>query len=282
MRNARHIAGWRSGWIPSVGCTACTRHSRAYLHHLFRANEMLGPMLLTQHNLTYYHSHMQGMRRAILEGRLADYAAGGRGRVGGHDDADAAWGSPRRCRQSPAEAVLERVPNPEPGRDYLVRFTAPEFTSLCPMTAQPDFAHIVIDYVPGDWLVESKSLEVVSVELPEPWGVPRGLHDDDRGADRGFAGAAVVADRGVLVSAGGDSDRRVLAERGAAAGFVAAGSGGCGVSRARVRVRRRGHRGRGSRLVSGGFRSGCPGASGCIVRPAPGWTSAASHRRIRK
>ncbi len=61
---------------------------------------------------------------------------------------------------TPEEAVLERVPNPQAGTDYGVRFTAPEFTSLCPLTAQPDFAHIVIDYVPGDWLVESKSLKL--------------------------------------------------------------------------------------------------------------------------
>jgi 7-cyano-7-deazaguanine reductase len=61
---------------------------------------------------------------------------------------------------SPDAAVLERVPNPHPGSLYLVRFTAPEFTSLCPVTGQPDFAHLVIDYVPGDWLVESKSLKL--------------------------------------------------------------------------------------------------------------------------
>ena len=61
---------------------------------------------------------------------------------------------------SPEEAVLERVPAPHKGADYVVRFTAPEFTSLCPMTGQPDFAHLVIDYVPGDWLVESKSLKL--------------------------------------------------------------------------------------------------------------------------
>ena len=59
---------------------------------------------------------------------------------------------------SPEAAVLERVPNPHTDTAYLVRFTAPEFTSLCPVTSQPDFAHLVIDYVPGDWLVESKSL----------------------------------------------------------------------------------------------------------------------------
>ncbi len=62
--------------------------------------------------------------------------------------------------QSPEQAVLERVPNPQPGDRYLVRFAAPEFTSLCPITGQPDFAHLVIDYVPGDWLVESKSLKL--------------------------------------------------------------------------------------------------------------------------
>ena len=61
---------------------------------------------------------------------------------------------------SPDEAVLERVPNPHPDSNYVARFTAPEFTCLCPVTGQPDFAHLVIDYVPKDWLVESKSLKL--------------------------------------------------------------------------------------------------------------------------
>ena len=61
---------------------------------------------------------------------------------------------------SPDAAVLERVRNPHAGTAYLVRFTVPEFTSLCPMTGQPDFAHLVIDYVPALWLVESKSLKL--------------------------------------------------------------------------------------------------------------------------
>lgn len=61
---------------------------------------------------------------------------------------------------SPDQAVLERVPNPQAGEVYAVRFTQPEFTSLCPITGQPDFAHLVIDYVPGGWLVESKSLKL--------------------------------------------------------------------------------------------------------------------------
>lgn len=62
--------------------------------------------------------------------------------------------------QSPDEAQLDRVANPHPDTHYLARFTAPEFTSLCPVTGQPDFAHLVIDYVPKDWLVESKSLKL--------------------------------------------------------------------------------------------------------------------------
>lgn len=61
---------------------------------------------------------------------------------------------------SPEAAVLERVANPSPGAQYLIRFTCPEFTSLCPLTGQPDFAHIVLDYVPGEWIVESKSLKL--------------------------------------------------------------------------------------------------------------------------
>jgi 7-cyano-7-deazaguanine reductase len=62
--------------------------------------------------------------------------------------------------QSPDEAVLERVANPHADTHYAARFTAPEFTSLCPVTGQPDFAHLVIDYVPKKWLVESKSLKL--------------------------------------------------------------------------------------------------------------------------
>ena len=62
--------------------------------------------------------------------------------------------------QSPEQAVLERVGNPHPGLRYCIRFTAPEFTSLCPLTGQPDFAHLMIDYVPDAWIVESKSLKL--------------------------------------------------------------------------------------------------------------------------
>jgi 7-cyano-7-deazaguanine reductase len=69
-------------------------------------------------------------------------------------------GQAARLPANPDEAVLERVAAPAEGKHYLVRFTAPEFTSLCPITGQPDFAHIVIDYVPGEWIVESKSLKL--------------------------------------------------------------------------------------------------------------------------
>ena len=62
--------------------------------------------------------------------------------------------------ESPDAALLERVANPQADTDYVARFTTPEFTSLCPVTGQPDFAHLVIDYAPGDWLVESKSLKL--------------------------------------------------------------------------------------------------------------------------
>jgi len=61
---------------------------------------------------------------------------------------------------SPEEARLDRVPNPHPDANYVARFTAPEFTVMCPVTGQPDFATLVIDYVPGRWLVEAKSLKL--------------------------------------------------------------------------------------------------------------------------
>ena len=56
--------------------------------------------------------------------------------------------------------MLERVPNPHQDALYVARFTAPEFTCLCPITGQPDFAHFVIDYAPKAWLLESKSLKL--------------------------------------------------------------------------------------------------------------------------
>ena len=59
----------------------------------------------------------------------------------------------------PDKNILEKVKNPKIGLDYNIRFTCPEFTSICPVTSQPDFAHIVIDYVPNKFIVESKSFK---------------------------------------------------------------------------------------------------------------------------
>jgi len=69
-------------------------------------------------------------------------------------------GKAARFPADPESAVLDRVPNPHPNTLYAARFTAPEFTALCPVTGQPDFAHLVIDYVPKAYLVESKSFKL--------------------------------------------------------------------------------------------------------------------------
>lgn len=60
----------------------------------------------------------------------------------------------------PSIKILEAVPNPKPKSNYLIRLTCPEFTSICPVTGQPDFAHLMIDYVPAKTIVESKSLKL--------------------------------------------------------------------------------------------------------------------------
>ena len=69
-------------------------------------------------------------------------------------------GSETALPTEPDAAVLDRVANPHPDTPYVTRFTVPEFTSLCPVTGQPDFAHLVMDYVPNGWLIESKSLKL--------------------------------------------------------------------------------------------------------------------------
>src|SRR6201995_216062 len=97
--------------------------------------------------------------------------------------AKAAPMSPRKLTQlgravalpaSPDKAKLESVPNPHADTDYLVRFTAPEFTTLCPITGQPDFAHFVLDYVPGKAIVESKSLKLYLASFRNA----SGFHED--------------------------------------------------------------------------------------------------------
>jgi 7-cyano-7-deazaguanine reductase len=69
-------------------------------------------------------------------------------------------GRPSRIPASPAVAELDRVTNPHADTNYLARFTAPEFTVMCPVTGQPDFAILVVDYAPAKWLLESKSLKL--------------------------------------------------------------------------------------------------------------------------
>ncbi len=76
------------------------------------------------------------------------------------DDKPGQLGRPTPIPPAPDQARLDTVANPQPGTTYLVRFTCPEFTSLCPVTGQPDFAHLVVDYVPDRLLVESKSLKL--------------------------------------------------------------------------------------------------------------------------
>ncbi|MBK0398587.1 NADPH-dependent 7-cyano-7-deazaguanine reductase QueF [Limibaculum sp. M0105] len=77
-----------------------------------------------------------------------------------HDLSHTTLGKDAAIAARPEDARLDPVPNPHPDDNYVARFTCPEFTSLCPVTGQPDFAHLVIDYVPDRWLVESKSLKL--------------------------------------------------------------------------------------------------------------------------
>ena len=83
-------------------------------------------------------------------------------------------GRPVPIPASPDKATLDRVPNPHPDTDYVARFIASEFTMLCPVTGQPDFALIVIDYAPGGWLLESKSLKLYLAS----WRNVGGFHED--------------------------------------------------------------------------------------------------------
>ncbi len=134
-------------------------------------------------------------------------------------------GSQAALPSNPDAAVLERVPNPHPDTPYAARFTAPEFTSLCPVTGQPDFAHLVIDYVPKAWLVESKSLKLYLGSFRNHGA----FHEDCTVAIgkriAALARAAFPAHRRLLVSARRHSDRRLLANRHAAGGGLAARSG---------------------------------------------------------
>ena len=134
-------------------------------------------------------------------------------------------GRPSPIPASPDKAVLDRVPNPHAGTNYVARFTAPEFTTLCPITGQPDFAHLVIDYVPARFLVESKSLKLYLNSFRN-----HGAFHEDCTVAIGkklvaLLEAEMAAYRRLLVSAWRNADRRVLAGRKTAEGCVGADQG---------------------------------------------------------
>ena len=86
LKNARH-ADDPAPLDPACSCPACTRFSRAYLHHLIRSGEILGAMLLTWHNLHYYQDLMAGMRSAIAGGTFAAFRAAFHAATGGEGEA---------------------------------------------------------------------------------------------------------------------------------------------------------------------------------------------------
>ena len=145
-------------------------------------------------------------------------------------------GRPAEIPTDPATAPLDRVPNPHADIDYLIRFTVPEFTALCPITGQPDFAHLVIDYVADKWMIESKSLKLFMFSFRN--------HGSFHESTTVMIGKRLVEaleprwlqDRRLLVSARRHADRRVLADRRAAQGRVAARSGRRALSRPRLAI----------------------------------------------
>lgn len=143
-------------------------------------------------------------------------------------------GRPSPIPSSPDRAILDRVPNPHAGTNYIARFMAPEFTTLCPITGQPDFAHLVIDYLPARYLVEIQIIQALPQQLSQPRGVPRRLHGGDREKVDDGSQAEVVTDRRILVSARWNADRCILANREIAERRLGAGSRRRALSRPRL------------------------------------------------
>ena len=121
----------------------------------------------------------------------------------------------RRARipASPEKAVLDRVQNPHVGTNYVARFTAPEFTTLCPITGQPDFAHLVIDYVPARSPRRIEIAQTVPQQLPQSRRVPRRLHGRYRAKALCAPKAEMATHWWLLVSTRRNADRCVLAGR---------------------------------------------------------------------
>ena len=118
------------------------------------------------------------LARALGVGNLKGRGGGRGAKAGPGFETLTQLGGGGEIPETPGEAVLETVANPRPGGDYLIRFTCPEFTSLCPVTGQPDFAHLVIDYVPRGLIVESKSLKLFLAS----WRNHAGFHEACTGA----------------------------------------------------------------------------------------------------
>ena len=134
-------------------------------------------------------------------------------------------GKPSAVPASPDEAVLDRVPNAHPDTDYVARFAFPEFTCICPVTGQPDFAIMMIDYVPRRWLIESKSLKLYLNSFRN-----HGAFHEQCTVAIGkrivkLLAPEMAAHRRLFLSARRHADRRVLAVRPAAEGRVGAGPG---------------------------------------------------------
>src|SRR5215217_2309660 len=112
------------------------------------------PAMFVSQGLIFVGGTDSAARRACPEGR------GGLHRLAMTDLNVTQLGQTVSAPERPEDAVLERVPNPQSDTLFTARFVAPEFTSVCPVTGQPDFAHLVIDYAPAEWLIESKSLKL--------------------------------------------------------------------------------------------------------------------------
>ena len=143
-------------------------------------------------------------------------------------------GQPSRIPDAPDAKTLDRVPNPQADTDYITRFTAPEFTSICPVTGQPDFAHLVIDYAPDKWIVESKSLKLYLMSFRN-----HGAFHEECTVRIGRDLVGLLKPRwfrigGYWFPRGGIPIERLLADRQAAEGDVDPRPGRCSLSRPRL------------------------------------------------
>ena len=123
-------------------------------------------------------------------------------------------GQPSDFPASPEAAQLDRVPNPHPDTAYVARFTVPEFTSICPVTGQPDFAHLVIDYVPGA-LVDRVEVAETLPDVRSATMVPftRTVRWRSASASKICSSPTFIRIAGYWYPRGGIPDRCVLAGR---------------------------------------------------------------------